>query len=81
MGALYVQRSYGSHGVFDLVAVFRREIRLIQVKRDYIPKWELKRLKDFARQVAAPNIFVELWQYPNRRRMITRLNAPAATGS
>ena len=81
MGALYVQRSYGSHGVFDLIAVFPDHVRLIQVKRTYIPKWEMKRLKDFAQKMRNPNCHVELWSYPRRRLVIDRLDAPVANTS
>ena len=61
MGALWVVRSYGSHGLFDLTAVFPDHVRLIQVKKDYIHPKEKKALAEFAEKVKAGNISVEVW--------------------
>ncbi|MEM3857511.1 MAG: hypothetical protein QXI37_03280, partial [Thermoprotei archaeon] len=47
MGALWVVRSYGSHGLFDLTAVFPGETWLVQVKKDYIHPEELAGLRVF----------------------------------
>jgi len=60
-GALWVVRSYGSHGLFDLTAVFSDHVRLIQVKKDYIHPKERKALEEFAGRVQAGNISVEVW--------------------
>ena len=60
-GALWVVRSYGSHGLFDLTAVFPHCVRLIQVKKDYIHPKERKALEGFAGRVEAGNIWVEVW--------------------
>ena len=60
-GALWVVRSYGSHGLFDLTAVFPNCVRLIQVKKDYIHPKEKKALEEFARRLRAKNISVEVW--------------------
>ena len=60
-GALWVVRSYGSHGLFDLTAVFPDHVRLIQVKKDYIHPKERKALEEFAGRVEAGNIWVEVW--------------------
>jgi len=60
-GALWVVRSYGSHGLFDLTAVFPDHVRLIQVKKDYIHPKERKALEEFAGNVEAENISVEVW--------------------
>ena len=61
MGALWVVRSYGSHGLFDLTAVFPDCVRLIQVKKKYINPKEKKALAEFAEKVKAGNISVEVW--------------------
>jgi len=61
MGALWVVRSYGSHGLFDLTAVFPDCVRLIQVKKKYINPKEKKALAEFATKVKAGNISVEVW--------------------
>jgi hypothetical protein len=60
-GALWVVRSYGSHGLFDLTAVFPDGTRLIQVKKDYLNPKEKKALEEFAEKVEARNISVEVW--------------------
>ena len=60
-GALWVVRSYGSHGLFDLTAVFPNCVRLIQVKKDYLHPKEKKALEEFARRLRAKNISVEVW--------------------
>jgi Holliday junction resolvase len=60
-GALWVVRSYGSHGLFDLTAVFPDCVRLIQVKKKYIHPRERRALADFAKKVKAGNISVEVW--------------------
>jgi len=60
-GALWVVRSYGSHGLFDLTAVFPDCVHLIQVKKDYIHPKERKALEEFAGRVQAQNISVEVW--------------------
>ena len=60
-GALWVVRSYGSHGLFDLTAVFPDHVRLIQVKKKYIHPKEKKALEEFAGRVEAENISVEVW--------------------
>ncbi len=60
-GALDVQRSYGSHTLFDIRAVFPDRVLLIQVKKDRIPKDELKRLREFASRIRVGNIIVQVW--------------------
>ena len=60
-GALWVVRSYGSHGLFDLTAVFPDCVRLIQVKKRYIHPRERRVLAEFAEKVKAGNISVEVW--------------------
>ena len=60
-GALWVVRSYGSHGLFDLTAVFPDHVELIQVKKDRIPKEEMQRLEEFASRIVAPNVHVLLY--------------------
>lgn len=79
-GALWVVRSYGSHGLFDLTAVFPDCVRLIQVKKDYLHPKEKKALKDFAGKVKAGNISVEVW-FTSPRPRVVRLTAKAAPGA
>ena len=69
-GALWVVRSYGSHGLFDLTAVFPDHVRLIQVKKDYIHPKERKALEEFAGRVEAENISVEVWFTQPRLRVL-----------
>jgi Holliday junction resolvase len=69
-GALWVVRSYGSHGLFDLTAVFPDHVRLIQVKKDYIHPKERKALEEFAERVQAQNISVEVWFTSPRLRVL-----------
>jgi len=73
-GALWVVRSYGSHGLFDLTAVFPDCVRLIQVKKKYINPKEKKALADFAGKVKAGNISVEVW-FTQPKLRVLRLGA------
>ncbi|PSN82347.1 hypothetical protein B9Q03_09665 [Candidatus Marsarchaeota G2 archaeon OSP_D] len=68
-GALWVVRSYGSHGLFDLTAVFPDGTRLIQVKKDYMSPKERRKLEAFARRLRAKNISVEVWFTSPRLRV------------
>lgn len=61
MGALWVWRSYGSHGPFDLIAVFPHEVWLVQVKKEYISPKELERLLKLVQQIGAKNIKPKLY--------------------
>lgn len=64
-GAIYVVRSYGSHSIFDLTAVFPNQVKLIQVKKDRLPKEEKESLIRFSKKVRNPMISVEVWfTYP-----------------
>ena len=74
-GALWVVRSYGSHGLFDLTAVFPNCVRLIQVKKDYLHPKEKKALEEFARRLRAKNISVEVWFTQPKLKVLT-LTAP-----
>ena len=81
LGALDVKRSYGSHGLFDIYAVFPDHVSLIQVKSSkYIRPGELAGLKDFAAKITSRAISVELWQYQGRGRpvLMTHLSACAS---
>jgi len=60
-GALWVVRSYGSHGLFDLTAVFPSETWLVQVKKKYIHPKELFALQDFKKKLLAENIKIVLY--------------------
>ena len=77
-GALWVVRSYGSHGLFDLTAVFPDHVRLIQVKKRYLHPEEKKALEDFAEKVKADNISVEVW-FTSPRPRVVRLTGAKAT--
>jgi Holliday junction resolvase len=67
-GAIYVVRSYGSHSMFDLTAVFPNQVKLIQVKKDRISKEEKESLVRFSKKVRNPMISVEVWfTYPKLR--------------
>ena len=71
-GALWAQRSYGSHGIFDVFALFPDKSVYIQVKsgkkKAVISEEELKTLKDFAHKIKASNIHIEIWLYHGRRK-------------
>jgi len=67
MGALDVSRSYGSHGMFDIRAVFPDHVRLIQVKGSYMTRREFTGLKKFSHQLTCNQIKVEIWRYRNRK--------------
>ena len=78
-GALWVVRSYGSHGLFDITAVFQTHTLLIQVKKDRIGKEEMGRLKKFAANLDThADIFVQVWIYKDRKLHVTEL-APGQT--
>ena len=78
-GALWVVRSYGSHGLFDITAVFQTHTLLIQVKKDRIGKEEMERLKKFAANLdTSADIFVQVWIYKDRKLHVTEI-APGYT--
>ena len=64
---MFVKRSYGSHGIFDVFGVFPTYVVLIQVKSNYCSKQEYAILKEFAKKIKADNIRVELWYYRKPR--------------
>lgn len=68
MGAIDVTRSYGSHGIIDVRAIFPDKVLLIQAKADYISKKELANLIDFGKKLTAPNIEVMLWKYHKKKK-------------
>ena len=71
-GALWVQRSYGSKGIFDVFALFPDRSVYIQVKssktKAVISEEEVKVLKEFARKITTPNIHIEIWMYHGRKK-------------
>jgi len=73
MGALDVTRSYGSHGLFDVRAVFPDHVKLIQVKKDRLGRRELKRLKSFRKKLTTEAVKVEVWMYPERTLKVIRI--------
>ena len=74
-GAIWLRRSYGSHGIFDVTAVFPDKTLLIQVKSNYMSKQEYAILAEFAKRIKADNIHVEIWRFrkPRAKPEITRL--------
>ena len=73
-GALWVVRSYGSHGIFDITAVFSTHVLLIQVKKDRIGKDEMERLRNFASNLYAnTDIFVQVWIYKDGKLHVTEI--------
>ncbi len=80
-GAIWVVRSYGSHGLFDLTAVFPTHVKLIQVKKNYINPRELGELREFARAIRAPNISAEIWFTSPRRVVHLTPQAPQSPQS
>jgi len=66
MGASVVVRSAGSHGPFDLVAVFSDHVRLVQVKSDkYAVSLEYKiTLSNLPRP---DDTYIEIWLYQPRK--------------
>ena len=74
-GAIWLRRSYGSHGLFDVTAVFPDKTLLIQVKSNWISKNELAALYAFAKRIKTGNIHVEVWKFrkPRIAPEITRL--------
>lgn len=74
MGALDVSRSYGSHGVFDIRALFSDHSRWIQVKRKYMKPSELKHLKALGKKITSKENHIELWWFPKGKLEIVRLN-------
>jgi hypothetical protein len=73
MGALEVTRSYGSHGLFDVRAIFPDHVKLIQVKKDRLGKTEMKQLKAFRNMLTTEAVKVEVWMYPDRTLKVIRL--------
>lgn len=73
MGALWTVRSYGSHGIFDVTAVFPDRVLLIQVKGKKIGREELEGLKEFASKIRSEDIQVQVWQYVGRKREVIDL--------
>ena len=67
-GAVLVRRSYGSKGPIDVLAVFPDCVRLVQVKKNGIPRGELAALKEFASRITSDDIRVELWIYRGKGR-------------
>lgn len=69
-----VVRSSGSHGPFDVVAVNRLEIRLIQVKRTEggrLP--DLKAAREELARIAVPeNAVKEIWVWKGKKGWIWR---------
>lgn len=69
-GAVWVVRSFASHGPIDITAVFPDRVRLIQVKKDYLPRRERELLEELAKSITAENIQVEVWRSKNRRYQV-----------
>jgi len=67
-GALIAKRSYGSKGPIDVLAVFPDCVRLVQVKKNGIPRGELAALKEFASRITSESIRVELWIFKGSGR-------------
>ncbi|MDG7023031.1 MAG: hypothetical protein JRN45_00760 [Nitrososphaerota archaeon] len=65
-GALLVKRSYASKGPVDLIAVFPDTVRLVQVKKNGIPRAELEALQEFASKITSDAVKVELWVFKGK---------------
>jgi hypothetical protein len=74
-GAIWVVRSYGSHGPVDITAIFPDHVKLIQVKKNYVSPKERKLLEGFAASFKAQNIKVELWISKNGRFSVQTVSA------
>lgn len=61
----YVVRSAGSKGIWDLVAINRKKVRLIQVKADSLPTKEEKKTMQLFQ--CPTNTKKELWIYKKRK--------------
>jgi len=61
----YVIRSAGSKGLFDLIAINQREVKLIQIKKGRIDRGETERLKEFTNCPA--NARKEIWIWKRGR--------------
>ncbi|MEM0121048.1 MAG: hypothetical protein QW514_05350 [Thermoprotei archaeon] len=75
-GAVWVVRSYASHGPVDITAVFPDVVRLIQVKKDYLPPKERRELEGLALSFTAKNIQVEVWTSKNGRFQVEVIKPP-----
>lgn len=75
-GAVWVVRSYASHGPIDITAVFPDRVRLIQVKKEYLPPKERRELEGLALSFSAQNIQVEVWLSKNGRFQIEVIKPP-----
>lgn len=75
-GAVWVVRSYASHGLIDITAVFPDRVRLIQVKKDYLPPKERRLLEGLAMSFTAQNIQVEVWRSKKNRFEVEVIEPP-----
>jgi Holliday junction resolvase-like predicted endonuclease len=75
-GAVWVVRSYASHGPIDITAVFPDCVRLIQVKKDYLPPKERRALEGLALSLSAQNIQVEVWLAKKGRFQVEVIRPP-----
>lgn len=62
-----VIRAAGSKGPFDLIALAKGRIALVQVKRGKIPKAEYAALREFGKRL--PSLcMVQLWRFTKGKR-------------
>ena len=72
MGAVDARRTAGSHGAYDVIAIFPDHVKLIQVKSG--------RARDdgkLARLEVPPGIVKEMWKFDARARSHTVITIPS----